>query len=73
MSFIDNAYIGIKFRTNRFLRELCSDESGISPFVASILMIVIVVALCAVFWTNISEWFNTMWTKISGDSQTIGK
>lgn len=71
LEFMDNAIIGFKCRMVK-AAEKFHDESGVSNFVATILLIVIVVALTAIFWTNIKDWFNTTWTKITGQADTIG-
>jgi FlaG/FlaF family flagellin (archaellin) len=63
----DNLIIGMKIRALK-ARERFEDESGVSAFVATILLIVIVVALCALFWDKISAWFTKMWTKIDETS-----
>lgn len=59
---------------NRMMKaaETLREESGVSSFVATILLIVIVVALCAVFWTNINGWFTDTWRKITDTADGIG-
>lgn len=68
--FLDSLLIGAKYRIRRFAEGL-REEAGVSSFVATILLILIVVLLCAVFWTNISGWFTDMWTKITDKTETI--
>lgn len=78
MKFVDNLVIGLQCRALRlkwraqegFKRFM--DESGVSSFVATILLIVIVVALTALFWDKIKDWFETMWAKIVGDANKVG-
>lgn len=70
--WIDSKYLTMRTRMQRFTEEFVNGEMGVSSFVATILLIVIVVALCALFWTNISQWFNDMWIKITGDASKIG-
>lgn len=78
MKFVDNLVIGLQCRALRlkwraqegFKRFM--DESGVSSFVATILLIVIVVALTAIFWGYIKEWFETIWEQITGKASTIG-
>jgi FlaG/FlaF family flagellin (archaellin) len=69
---LDSFFIGMKIRALK-ARERFEDESGVSAFVATILLIVIVVALCALFWTNISTWFSEQWTKITDSAAPIGE
>ena len=52
--------------------ETLREESGVSSFVATILLIVIVVALCAAFWTNINKWFDDTWDIITGKAGGVG-
>lgn len=72
MNWIDTKYLNMKIRMQKFVDEFLNGEQGVSAFVATILLIVIVVALCAVFWTKISEWFSDTWDKIIGKSNGIG-
>jgi Flp pilus assembly pilin Flp len=72
MQVLDNFLIGLKIRAVKEAEKF-KDESGVSAFVATILLIVIVVALCALFWTNIKSWFTTMWTNITNSAEPIGK
>jgi flagellin-like protein len=65
-------YIGAKIRFSNFVDNLKKDETGVSSIVATVLLILIVVLLAAVFWEKISGWFETMWTKITGQADTIG-
>lgn len=72
LSFLDDIYIGTKIRITNFVNELRNDETGVSNFVATILLIVIVVALCALFWSLIKDWFIEQWEKIVNKSGTVG-
>ena len=72
LNLLDRMYIGMIIKMNQFMTEFHEDEKGISNFVATIVMILIVVLLCALFWQYISEWFESMWAKIIGQTNTIG-
>ncbi len=72
MNWIDTKYLNMKIRMQKFVDEFLNGEQGVAPFIATILLIVIVVALCAVFWTNISGWFESMWNKITQSGSEIG-
>lgn len=72
LNALDSLIISTKFRVANFIEDFRKEERGVAPFVATILLIVIVVSLCAMFWTNISSWFTTMWAKITGDAGAIG-
>lgn len=71
MQLLDSFIISARCRLVRSA-ERFREESGVSSFVATILLIVIVVALCALFWTNISQWFANTWLSIMGDASKIG-
>ncbi len=72
LDFLDNLYIGAAIRTQMFIDSFKKDERGVSSIVATVLLILIVVLLAALFWGKISEWFSTTWEKIIGQSNTIG-
>lgn len=69
---LDSFIICTRFRMKNFIEDFKKEEMGVSTFVATILLILIVVLLCALFWTKISEWFNDTWDKIMGSSDSIG-
>ena len=71
MQFLDNLMIGFKCRAVK-AAERFEEESGVSSFVATILLIVIVVALTAIFWQYISDWFEDIWVKITGKAGEVG-
>ncbi len=68
---LDSFIICTRFKVKNFIEDFKKEEMGVSAFVATILLILIVVLLCAAFWTKISEWFNTTWGKIMSGSDTI--
>lgn len=69
---IGSFYIGAKIRMANFADQFKKDETGVSSIVATVLLILIVVLLAALFWDKISQWFNDTWEKILGQSDTIG-
>lgn len=69
---LDRFYIGAKIRMANFADQFKRDETGVSSIVATVLLILIVVLLAALFWDKISQWFNDTWEKILGQSDTIG-
>ena len=64
MNLFTRAYISLKTRALKFKEDLKSDERGVSAIVATILILLIVVLMAAVFWDTISEWFSETMTKI---------
>ena len=69
---LDRFYIDAKIRMANFADQFKKDETGVSSIVATVLLILIVVLLAALFWDKISQWFNDTWEKILGQSDTIG-
>lgn len=72
LNTLDRFYIGAKIRMAKFADQFKKDETGVSSIVATVLLILIVVLLAALFWGKISEWFNETWEKILGQSDSIG-
>lgn len=67
MGLIGNAIIATGIRIRSFIEDLRKDERGVSAIIATVLILVIVVALVAIFWEQISTWFTTLWAKITGN------
>lgn len=72
LNTLDRFYIGAKIRMAKFADQFKKDETGVSSIVATVLLILIVVLLAALFWDKISQWFTDTWDKILGKSETIG-
>lgn len=70
MQFLDNLMIGFKCRAIK-TAERFEEESGVSSFVATILLIVLVIAFAAIFWDSIHTWFTDIWAKITGGSNKV--
>lgn len=70
MQFFDNLMIGFKCRAVK-AAERFEEESGVSSFVATILLIVIVVAFAALFWDKLKEWFEAIWITITNDASKV--
>lgn len=68
-----NALDNAKETLNKDIREFKDDERGISGIVVAILLILIAVALIAIFWENLSEWFDGIWGKITGKAEGVGE
>ena len=66
LNLLDRMYVGARVRFARFLEEFKKDETGVSAIVATVLLILIVVLLVAVFWETISGWFTETMDKIMG-------
>lgn len=64
MDLIKRAYIAAKTRAITFRESFKYDERGVSAIVATLLILLIVVLMAAVFWDTISEWFSEIMDKI---------
>lgn len=51
----------------RFLQ----DERGVSPIVATVLILLITVLLAVLFWNQLKTWFETLWASITGKASGI--
>lgn len=72
LDYLDRMCLRAKIRLMGFADSLKRDETGVSALVATVLLLVIVVALAAVFWDAINEWFTATIEKIFGDASGIG-
>lgn len=76
MNLFTRAYISMVTRRDAFLdslheeKSLREDERGVAPIVATILILLIVILMVAVFYKQISEWFSDMMGKIFGTDGT---
>ena len=73
MNFVDRAIICIVNSIVLAKQEFESDERGVSSVVATVLLIVIVVALAALLWVFLKDWFAGLFTGIEEDAGQIGK
>ena len=67
MEWLDRLLIAAKMK----MLALKDDERGVEGFVVAIVLILIGVLLCALFWDNISNWFTNMWGRITGATDPI--
>lgn len=70
MNLITRAYISMVTRRDAFLESLRDDERGVAPIVATILILLIVILMVAVFYEKISEYFSDLMDKIFGTKGT---
>lgn len=73
MNLLDRLYVLVISKIMAFKAEFESDERGVSSVVATVLLIVIVVALAAILWAWLKGYFNDLFTGIEADTDTIGK
>ncbi|MCM1467081.1 MAG: hypothetical protein NC086_02955 [Alistipes sp.] len=72
MEILDDLFWKAKLRFLCFVNDFKKDEMGVSSIVATILLILVVVLLVAMFWKYISQWLTDMWEKITNKAETIG-
>lgn len=71
LNALDSMYLGVMIWFSNFMDDLKNDEAGVSSIVATVLLILIVVLLAAMFWDYISDWFDTTWQRITGAADGI--
>ena len=59
------------FAVTGFVRDLKKDERGLSGVVVAVLLILVAVLAVTLLWDNLSEWLETFWARIMGDSMSI--
>lgn len=69
MNIFDTLYIKMKCGISRAVSDFKKEERGVSNWVATVVMILIVVLLCAMFYDTIYNWFENIWQKIIDGSQ----
>lgn len=71
VSSLELMAIGAKNRFSRFKTEFRENEMGMSNVVATVVMILIVVLLCVFLYNQMSDWIQSMWSNITGNTDTI--
>ena len=72
MDYINMALISIINKVVLAKKDFESDERGVSSIVATVLLIVIVVALAAILWGFLSGCFQDLFDGITDKAGTIG-
>lgn len=65
--YMDTQKYILKNRMQNFKKEFENDERGVGAMVATIIIMLIVVLLAAVFWDSINNWFDEIMGKIFGE------
>ncbi len=61
----------LKLRAKHGLRELMSDERGLSGVVVAVLLILVAVLAVVLLWKQLKGWLTTTWSNITGKANTI--
>lgn len=64
MNVLDKCYIRTKNWIWKEKNSFLSDERGVSGIVASIILVVVAVALAIIFWNKIKDVSKTLWDKV---------
>jgi len=71
MNVLDKCYIGIGNWIRREKETFFSNERGVSGIVASIILVVVAVALAIIFWDKIKLVSNTLWEKVNSNVDQV--
>lgn len=69
---LDSFIICTRFKMKNFIEDFRKEEMGVSAFVATVLILLITVLLCAVFWKSIQKWWNDIADKIFDTANDVG-
>jgi len=67
---LDRLYIGAQIRKRNFIENFKNDESGVSNFVATVLLILMVVLIGGAVWGFLSGYFTDMFQRIKTNDKT---
>ncbi|MCM1543536.1 MAG: hypothetical protein NC121_20105, partial [Blautia sp.] len=70
---LDRLYIGAQIRKRNFLENFEKDESGVSTFVATVLLILMVVLIGGAVWGFLSGYFTELFNKLKLGSTPMNK
>ena len=68
LNWLDRVYIGAQIRKRAFVESFKNDESGVSNFVATVLLILMVVLIGAAVWAFLSGYFTDLFDQITENS-----
>lgn len=71
MNVLDKCYIRSKNWIWKEKNSFLSDERGVSGIVASIILVVVAVALAVIFWDKIKEQSDTLWKKVTDNVNKV--
>ena len=58
-------------KASSFAADLKNDERGLSGVVVAVLLILIAVLAIVMLWGSLSEWLDTLWSKIALKGNSI--
>ena len=72
LSALDRLYIGAQIRKRNLIENFKTDESGVSNFVATVLLILMVVLIGGAVWGFLSGYFTELFEDIKSGSTSMG-
>lgn len=72
LNWLDSIYIGAQIRKRAFVESFKNDESGVSNFVATVLLILMVVLIAGAVWAFLSGYFTNLFKNIQSGSTNMG-
>ena len=66
LNTLDRFYIGAQIKKKAFIENFKKDESGVSNFVATVLLILMVVLIGAAVWGFLGGYFQELFDRIKG-------
>ena len=69
---LDSLYIAAQIKKRNFIENFKNDESGVSNFVATVLLILMVVLIGGAVWGFLSGYFTELFEKIKSGSTSMG-
>ena len=72
LSKLDRIYIDAQIRKRNLIHDFKNDESGVSNFVATVLLILMVVLIGGAVWGFLSGYFSELFESIKSGSTSMG-
>lgn len=73
LNWLDRVYIGAQIKKRAFVDNFKNDESGVSNFVATVLLILMVVLIGGAVWGFLSGYFTELFKSIKDGSTNMNK
>lgn len=72
MSILDKGYISLSNRAHQEVDTFKSNEQGVSGIVATVILVLLAVALAVLFWNEIKTFvIDTLWGKVKSSANGL--
>lgn len=72
MSILDKGYIALSNRVHQEVDTFKSDEQGVSGIVATVILVLLAVALAVIFWDKIKTFVEeNLWKKVEDSANGL--